>query len=119
MATADTTADVCARLDTGLTTLFLDALRYVVLLLESTVTVLHLDVVGSVRMVNVRVWHGTAQTIQFDLLGEPSCATHDRCEEARVSDLPKLESEVNRGVTGQVITLGVEAEAGYVLSMTF
>ena len=51
---------------------------------------------------------------KLNLLCEPSCASHDCCEEARVPNLPKLEREVDRRITNQVVTLGVEAETSYV-----
>lgn len=63
------------------------------------------------------VGHMGTQLTELDLLGKSPSATHNCRKEPSVTNLPQLESQINCGVAGQIVALGVEAETGDILGV--
>ena len=89
-----------------------------IVLMEAPVSVLHFNVAIRVLLVDMWVLNRGTQRFKLYLLGKSSSATHDRSKEACIANLPKLESQIDSRVAGQVVALRVKAEAGHILGVT-
>ena len=65
------------------------------MLVELPVTVLHLDVVRSMSLMNMRIVDIWPKAIKLDLLGKAASTSHNRGEERCVAHFPELECQIN------------------------
>ena len=86
VALADPVALICVRLPNSLPSQTLvifrpDNLRNIIRFMEATVSVFHLDVIGGMGLVHMRVVHIGSQIVQHNLLGKTPRTSHYSGEE--------------------------------------